>query len=86
MKMNQLFALVSAFLLSGSLLSAAESKPPNVIVMLADDLGCGDLGCYRATIQTPVIDKLAADGVRCTNLMLPANVCGPSRSTILTGP
>ena len=74
-----------SLLLSAGLLNAAESKPPNIIVILADDLGFGDLGCYGADFKTPAIDELAAEGVRCTNMILPANVCSPSRAAILTG-
>lgn len=59
---------------------------PNVILLLADDLGWGDLGCYGATaIPTPVIDALAARGVRYTDAHASSAVCTPSRYSILTG-
>jgi arylsulfatase A-like enzyme len=65
-----------------------ESKPsrPNIIVILADDVGVGDAGCYGATkIQTPHIDRLAAEGVRFVNGSASAAVCTPTRYSILTG-
>jgi arylsulfatase A len=59
---------------------------PNVIVLLADDLGYGDLGCYgNVTIKTPHLDKLAKDGLRLTNFYAAAPVCSPSRAGLLTG-
>jgi arylsulfatase A-like enzyme len=78
--------LTAALLLAplAALQAAAPSKP-NIVVILADDLGYGDLGCYGAKFKTPVIDQLAADGVRFTDLILPANVCSPSRAALLTG-
>ncbi len=59
---------------------------PNVIVILADDLGYGDLGCYGGTkIKTPNIDRLAAQGVRFTDFYVPAAICTPSRAALMTG-
>lgn len=58
---------------------------PNVIVICCDDLGYGDLGCYGAEYETPNIDALAADGVRCTDWHGTAPVCSPSRASLLTG-
>nr|WP_242687909.1 sulfatase-like hydrolase/transferase [Alienimonas californiensis] len=63
----------------------AETKP-NVVVIFADDLGYGDLSCYRpAAAETPQIDALAAAGFRSTDFFVPANVCSPSRASLLTG-
>jgi arylsulfatase A len=60
-------------------------RKPNIIFILADDLGIGDVGCYGAdNYKTPNIDKLASQGVRFTNAYT-APLCGPSRATILTG-
>src|SRR5262245_39876177 len=60
-------------------------RPPNVIVFLADDLGCHDLGCWGATdLKTPNIDALAATGARFTNWYAAAPVCAPSRAGLLT--
>lgn len=61
-------------------------RAPNIIVILADDLGYGDLSCYGATkISTPVIDKLAANGVRFTNAYASSSLSSPSRYNLLTG-
>ena len=62
------------------------SRKPNIIVIYADDLGYGDVGCYGATqVATPNIDRLAADGVRFTNGHAPSATCTPSRYALLTG-
>lgn len=59
---------------------------PNVVVVLADDMGWGDVGCYGATrIPTPAMDRLAAEGVRATDCHSASAVCTPSRYAILTG-
>lgn len=61
-------------------------RNPNVIIILADDLGYGDLECYGATkIETPVIDKLASEGMMFTNAYVTSSLCSPSRYSILTG-
>jgi arylsulfatase A-like enzyme len=67
--------------------SAAEpGRRPNVIFLLADDLGYGDLGCYgQQKIRTPNIDRLAAEGMRFTQFYAGAAVCAPSRCVLLTG-
>ena len=83
-----------AFLLLGALggwavaASASEAKRPNLIVILADDLGYGDVQCYnpqRGKILTPNIDRLAAQGLRFTDAHSSSGVCSPSRYTLLTG-
>ena len=63
--------------------SAAPSRP-NLIVMLADDMGFSDLGCYGSEIRTPHIDSLAQSGVRFTHFRNTARCC-PSRASLLTG-
>ena len=64
---------------------SAQTKKPNIIYILADDLGIDGLSCYGADLyKTPVIDKLAKDGIRYTNAYT-APLCGPSRALILTG-
>ena len=64
----------------------ATAQPPNVIFILADDLGYGDLGCYgQQIIQTPRLDRMAAEGIRFTQFYAGATVCAPSRSVLMTG-
>ena len=65
---------------------AAAANRPNIILILADDLGSGDLGCYgQRQILTPNIDRLAAQGLRFTQTYAGAPVCAPSRCSLLTG-
>ncbi len=65
---------------------AKEEKSPNIIILLADDLGYGDIGVYgHPTIHTPSIDKLAANGMKFTQFYAGAPVCSPSRAALLTG-
>jgi arylsulfatase A len=63
------------------------APPPNVVVLIADDLGVGDVGCYHpaSKVPTPHIDRLAAEGVRFTDAHAAAAVCTPSRYALLTG-
>lgn len=66
--------------------SAATAKRPNVVFILADDLGYADLGCYgQKKIKTPNIDRLAAEGMRFTQAYAGNPVCAPSRCTLMTG-
>src|SRR3954449_5985684 len=69
---------------AGSLL-AAPSRPPNIIQILADDLGYGDLGSYGCEVPTPNLDRLASQGVRFTQAYVASPVCSPSRVAITTG-
>ncbi len=65
-------------------LQAADK--PNIVFILADDLGYGDLGCYgQKEIQTPHIDRLAAEGMKFTHFYAGASVCAPSRCVLMTG-
>ncbi len=67
-------------------LHAAESTKPNIVVMIADDLGFGDITCNgSATIQTPHIDRLAAEGQRFTSGYCSASTCTPTRFSLITG-
>lgn len=66
--------------------SRATDSKPNVIYILADDLGYGDLGCYgQETLTTPSIDMMAADGMRFTRSYSGSTVCAPSRCSLMTG-
>ena len=69
----------------GSRLCAAPSRTPNIIFILCDDLGYGDLGCYGSKIRTPNLDRMASEGVRFTNCCSADPVCSPSRAALLTG-
>ena len=99
--MNQLYS-ISTFLLSILFLTlssqsgqaqqkpvekkAANTKKPNFVIILADDLGYGDLGCTGSTqIKTQAIDQLAKEGVFCTQAYVASPVCSPSRMGLLTG-
>ena len=65
---------------------AAAGQRPNVVILLADDLGVGDLGCFgRREHRTPHLDRLAAEGARFTKAYAAASVCSPSRAALLTG-
>jgi arylsulfatase A-like enzyme len=73
-------------LLTVPVLLPAADRPPNIIYILADDLGYGDVGCYgQKQIPTPHIDRLAAEGMRFTQHYSGSAVCGPSRSALLEG-
>ena len=63
-----------------------EATRPNVVLLLADDLGAGDLGCYGSPeTHTPTLDRLAASGMRFTDFYAASAVCSPSRAATLTG-
>lgn len=62
----------------------AVAEPPNILYIISDDMGYSDLGCYGGEIKTPVLDALAAQGVRFTNYYV-SNMCWPTRASIMTG-
>jgi N-acetylgalactosamine-6-sulfatase len=66
---------------------SADSRPPNIIVIFADDLGYGDVNCFNddCPFKTPNLDKMASEGARVTDFQVPTPYCAPSRGTILTG-
>lgn len=65
--------------------SPAAVNKPNVIIILADDLGCGDISLYNGWVQTPQIDQLAREGVTFTDFHSNASLCSPTRAALLTG-
>ncbi len=80
-----LFRIILIGTLSHTLTSGQIVKP-NIIFIMADDLGYGDLGCYgQKIIQTPNIDKLAVEGIKFTQCYTGSPVCAPSRSVLMTG-
>ena len=84
MRVRLVLACVAAVIVSPC--SGAASRPPNVVIIVADDLGYRDLGCYGCTdFDTPHLDALAASGVRCTSGYVSHPYCSPSRAGIVTG-
>ena len=79
-------ASLLAFLLLPSLLNAQQAQP-NILLILADDLGYGDVACYNpeSRIPTPNLDQLAANGMRFTDAHSPCTVCTPTRYSLMTG-
>jgi arylsulfatase A-like enzyme len=74
------------FLALGVTAHAATAKMPNIIFIMADDLGYGDLGCYgQKHFETPRLDQMAAEGIRFTQYYAGSTVCAPSRSVLMTG-
>lgn len=79
------YALLSLLVLCTPLIAAER---PNVVVILADDFGYGSAGCYGADgklVQTPNIDRLAAEGRRFTDANTTSSVCSPTRYSVITG-
>ena len=65
---------------------ATATRPPNIVLILADDLGVHQLGCYGSTFyETPNVDQLATEGMRFTNAYVACHVCSPTRASIMTG-
>mgnify|MGYP002851143816 FL=1 len=83
--MNPSWLLVFSFCVINLGLSLSAQTQPNVVILLADDLGYKDVGCYGGPVKTPAIDQLAKDGVRFTDFYSGCAVCSPSRATLLTG-
>lgn len=89
MKTNASLLRVSVLLLAAAMSvdgKAAASRPPNIIVILADDMGYGDLSSYgHPSIATPNLDRMAREGQRWTDFYAAAPLCTPSRASLLTG-
>lgn len=77
------FAILMA---AATCLSLADVEKPNIVVLVADDMGYGDLGCFgHPRIKTPSLDRLAGEGVRFTSFYSGAPICSPSRAALFTG-
>jgi len=89
--LHKIGKMAIALIGSGALFSfqdcnRSKSRKPNIILIVADDLGYGDLGCYgQQQIQTPYIDQMAAEGMRFTDYYAGSTVCAPSRCSLMTG-
>ena len=77
---------MAASLGGGASCLSQSGRPPNFVLIFADDLGYGDLACYGSTTnETPNLDRMAREGVRFTDFYVPMPFCAPSRATLLTG-
>ena len=86
LKLSYVTAICFAALLTSSDCKVACAAQPNVVIIYADDLGYGDLGCYGSpVIRTPNLDRMAAEGLRFTDFYSGAEVCTPSRTALMTG-
>jgi arylsulfatase len=82
-RLSQLLTRLCAGLLTVSALHAAEKKP-NILLIIADDMGYSDITCFGGEVQTPHIDALAKSGIRATNFYV-GPTCSPTRSMLLSG-
>jgi arylsulfatase A len=84
--MRSLLFALTVWGLSLNAMTELSAAPPNIVIIYADDLGYGDLGCYGSpVIRTPNLDRMAAEGLRFTDFYSGAEVCTPSRAALLTG-
>src|SRR5688572_9007512 len=87
LSLQSIWSILSLYvlLLVGAQISLADDRP-NVILIVADDLGWADLGCYGSTFhRTPNLDALAASGIRFTQAYAACHVCSPTRAALMTG-
>ena len=82
--MNRFMYVSGAFSLCAVSIMAQPASSPNVVLILCDDMGFSDLGCYGSEIQTPHLDSLAREGVRFTQFKNTGRSC-PTRAALLTG-
>ena len=76
----------SFFIATGTYLSCTREQKPNIVLIVVDDLGWKDLGCYGSSFyETPNVDSLAASGMRFTAAYSACPVCSPTRAALLTG-
>lgn len=86
MKCHSFLMAAAVMSLAGAAISAEKSGPPNVLLVLADDLGYGDLGCFgNEIVRTPHLDRFAAEGMRFTDCYAASANCSPSRAGLMTG-
>lgn len=84
--MTKYLCLIVALMWAGAACGAEKATRPNIVIIYADDLGYGDLGCYgHPSIRTPNLDRMAREGMRFTDFYSAAEVCTPSRTALLTG-
>src|SRR5262245_3334494 len=84
--MKRLLLALLALQLTAVPANASDRVRPNVLLVLADDLGWGDLSCYRGKLAaTPHLDRMAKEGARFTQFYVASPICSPSRSGLLTG-
>src|SRR6478672_5755786 len=77
---------LSAAAASAAISAAQTARKPNIIFIMADDFGYGDLGCYgQKEVMTPNLDRMAGEGLRFTQAYAGCSVCAPSRCTLMTG-
>jgi arylsulfatase A len=86
-RIRKIFILLMILILSNGIGYAQQNlRPPNIVLIVADDLGIGDLGCYgQKLIKTPHLDRLAKNGKRFTQFYAGTSVCAPSRASLMTG-
>jgi arylsulfatase A len=78
--------IASCVLIVASLATPASAEKPNIVWIMADDLGYGDVGCFgQKIIKTPRLDQMAAEGLRFTSAYCGTSVCAPSRASLMTG-
>src|SRR5210317_810293 len=80
---KSLLQILVLFMLS--VVNVYSAKQPNVVLLLADDMGSGDLSCYGGPVKTPNIDSLAKHGSRFETFYAGCAVCSPSRAVLMTG-
>ena len=83
---RQLETMKATLLLFVAMLGSLTAETPNIVFVLADDLGYGDIGCFGQTkIKTPHLDQMAKEGLKLTNFYAGSTVCAPSRCVLMTG-
>ena len=80
------YSVISICIFLISCQKSGDNVPPNVLIIIADDLGWSQIGCYGSTFyETPNIDKLSKSGIRFSNAYSAASICSPTRAAIMTG-